>query len=245
MRVLLIVAYDGSNYSGFARNNNVPTIEGALNDAIGRLTGQPVEVIGASRTDAGVHALCNVAVFDNYSSIPADRFAAALNTKLPDDIRITRSYEVEPDFHPRRRDVRKIYEYRILNTPVELPTERLYSWHIGKGLDTDLMNKAARHLTGRHDFSSFCSSNGNHMQDKTRTVHHIDVSRNADIVKIKVIGDGFLYNMVRIIAGTLAEAGMGRLKPEAIVEILQARDRRAAARTAPPQGLTLARIEYL
>lgn len=245
MRVLLIVAYDGTNYSGFAKNNNVKTIEQELINAVFAVTSEQVEMIGASRTDAGVHARCNVAVFDTDGSIPANKFKNALNTALPDDIKIMESYEVSNGFHPRHCDVRKIYEYTIYNDKIQLPTDRLYSWHIYQNLDIEAMRKAAEYLSGRHDFSSFCSSNGNDIKDKTRCIHAITVNRAWNYIKIKVIGDGFLYNMVRIITGTLVDVGLGKIKAEEVKDILAAKDRTRAGRTAPAHGLSLLRIEYL
>lgn len=245
MRVLLIVAYDGTNYSGFAKNNNVRTIEQELTDAVERITKEKTELIGASRTDAGVHARCNVAVFDTDSNIPADKFKSALNTVLPEDIRITESYEVPSGFHPRHADMRKIYEYTIYNDAIQLPTARFYSWHVYRKLDIEAMKEAAEHLVGRHDFTSFCSNNGNYIEDKVRTVLHINIKKEWNFLTIKVIGEGFLYNMVRIIAGTLVDVGLGKISPDEVKKILDAKDRCAAGRTAPPQGLSLVRIEYL
>lgn len=245
MRVLLIVAYDGSAYSGFAKNHDVKTIEQELIDAVEKITGEKTDMIGASRTDAGVHARCNVAVFDTDSSIPANKFKNALNTALPDDVRIMESYEVPSSFHPRHRDVRKIYEYTIYNDAIRIPTDRLYSWHVYQKLDIEAMRKAAEHLVGNHDFTSFCSNNGNPMEDKVRNVLHIYVKKEWNYVRIKVIGEGFLYNMVRIIAGTLVDVGLGRMHADEVKEILLAKDRARAGRTAPAHGLCLMRIEYL
>lgn len=241
----MIVAYDGTGYSGFAKNNDVKTIEGELEVAVEKLTKMKAEIIGASRTDAGVHARCNVAVFDTESGIPPERFKEALNTVLPEDIRIMESYEVPVDFHPRHTKIRKIYEYRIYNDRIMPPTERLYSWHVYPILDVEAMIQGAEHLVGRHDFTSFCSENKNEVKDKVRTVLHVDVKKEWNYITVKVIGEGFLYHMVRIIVGTLVEVGLGKRNPDEIPEILEAKNRCKAGRTAPAHGLSLNRIEYL
>ncbi|WP_242839509.1 tRNA pseudouridine(38-40) synthase TruA [Butyrivibrio sp. NC2002] len=237
-RIFLEIAYDGTCYHGFAFQDNEKTIEGTIIDAIEQLTGEKTEVIGASRTDTGVHAYCNVAVFDTGSSIPPERFSNALNTKLPADIRITKSFEVSSDFHPRKRKTEKTYEYRIMNTDIEIPTDRLYTYHCSYRLDEKKMNEAAQYLIGEHDFSSFCSA-GAQVLSHVRTIRDIDVERKGSLVIIRVRGNGFLYNMVRIIAGTLMDVGRGKIAPEDMITIIEKRDRSAAGPTAPPQGLFL------
>lgn len=242
-RILLRVAYDGSRYCGWQLQKEVPTIEGELNRALSELTGEETAVIGASRTDAGVHALGNVAVFDTKSPIAAEKFAPALNQRLSEDIRIQSSKEVPEDFHPRHTNSRKLYEYCILNRDYPLPTKRLYSHFYRGNLDVDKMGEAAGHLKGTHDFTSFCCVN-TPVEDKVRTITDIDVCRKEDEIIIRVEGTGFLYNMVRIIAGTLMEVGRERLIPGSIPEILDKRDRQAAGPTAPACGLTLVGIRY-
>ena len=244
MRIKLIVAYDGTNYSGFAKNRDVVTIEGELNRALSDLTKENIEVIGASRTDAGVHALGNVAVFDTNCNIPPDRFRVALNTKLPEDIRIIKSETVSDSFHPRYTNVQKTYEYSIYTGDVMLPAKRLYSWHIYKKLDIEKMIEASDYIIGKHDFTSFCGVNGNQVKDKVRTVKKIDIINAENEIIIRVLGDGFLYNMVRIITGTLVDVGLCKIKPYEIKNILDAKDRRLAGRTAKASGLCLVKIEY-
>lgn len=288
-RILLTVSYDGTGYAGFQeQKSGVPTIEGELNRALTDLTGKAVEVMGASRTDAGVHALCNLAVFDTESRIPAEKFVSALNVRLPGDIRVQNSREVPQDFHPRFCDTVKTYEYVIYNARVPSPRRRLYSCFSYTPYDVERMREAARHLVGEHDFKSFCSA---HAQASTtvRTITAIEVlefpccqekeaiaagvpaeeqPRAAAMertqeqgneflqcdawhgispreIVIRVSGTGFLYNMVRIIAGTLMEVGRGKIEPARIPEILAACDRSAAGPTAPPEGLTLVRYEIL
>lgn len=242
-RIGLVVAYDGTNYCGWQVQPNGITIQGVLNETLTQLLGEPVEVMGASRTDAGVHALGNVAVFDTNARMPGDKFSYALNQRLPEDIRIQLSEEVEPDFHPRYCDSEKTYEYRILNRRFPVPTERLYSYFYHYKLDVKKMKEATSFLIGRHDFASFCGS-GAQVKSTVRTITSMDVWREGDIITIRVSGEGFLYNMVRIIAGTLIEVGNGQYPPERMEEILKARSREAAGPTAPAHGLTLMGIQF-
>lgn len=242
-RVLLCVSYDGTGYSGWQVQNNAPTIEGELNKAIFEMTGVKTEVIGASRTDAGVHGLCNMAVFDTESPIPGDKFSFALNTKLPDAVRIVWSQEVDADFHPRHMLTEKTYEYHIYNADFMPPTKRLYCFHERRNLDVEAMNRGAQYLVGEHDFVSFCSA-GSTAETTVRNVCGINVVREKEEVIIKVTGNGFLYNMVRIIAGTLMWVGMGVRTPEDVKDILEACDRSKAGPTAPANGLILADFKF-
>lgn len=242
-RVMLRVAYDGSSYHGWQIQNNAVTIEGTLREAIFDLTGEEVNLIGGSRTDAGVHALDNVAVFDTSTRIPAEKLPYALNRRLPEDICIQSAQEVAPDFHPRHCNSRKTYEYRILNTPFRIPQRRLYTNWIYGNLDVEQMSEAAACLRGEHDFTSFCSIYGQ-IEDHVRTIYDCRVLREGNEVALTVTGNGFLYNMVRIIAGTLIEVGKGQRPSGDIPDILEAKDRRAAGHTAPPAGLTLMRYEF-
>ena len=244
-RIKLIVAYDGTNYSGFQIQNNAPTIEGELKKCLSALLQEDVEVIGASRTDSGVHALGNVAVFDTATRIPAEKISYALNVRLPEDIRIQNSCEVPPDWHPRYQSSIKTYEYRIYNRPFPNPVVRLYSHHVYWPLDTAKMAEAAKYLTGEHDFASFCSA-GAQVQTTVRTIFEAGVqAEETGMITIRLKGNGFLYNMVRIIAGTLMEAGRGSLSPEQIRDILASCDRSKAGPTAPAKGLTLMGIQYM
>ena len=242
-RVKLVVAYDGTNYHGWQVQDNGITIEEVLNRTISELVQEDIKVIGASRTDAGVHACGNVAVFDTESRIPGDKFSFALNQRLPDDIRIQESCEVDADFHPRYADTVKTYEYNILNRRFELPSKRLYAAFCYYPMDIERMNQAAAYLVGEHDFKSFCST-GAQVQPTVRTIYAVNVTKEDDMVHIRITGNGFLYNMVRIIAGTLMQVGTGLMEPEQVKEILEARDRSKAGPTAVAKGLTLVEIRY-
>lgn len=242
-RIKLVIAYDGTRYCGWQLQPGQPTIEGELNRALSDLLGEEIIVIGASRTDSGVHALGNVAVFDTESAIPAEKICRALNVRLPEDIRVQSSTEVSPDFHPRRCVSRKTYEYRILNRKIALPTERLYTTFVYYELDLKRMQEAAGYLIGEHDFKSFCSVKTQAI-DTVRTIYQLDVNKLGDIITISVTGSGFLYNMIRIIAGTLIEIGRGAYPPERIKEMLEGLDRSLAGPTALAEGLTLMEIQY-
>ncbi|MDO4296259.1 MAG: tRNA pseudouridine(38-40) synthase TruA [bacterium] len=243
-RVKLTVAYDGTAYCGWQLQPNGVTIEEVLNRCLFELLSEPIQVIGASRTDSGVHALGNVAVFDTESRIPAEKICFALNQRLPEDIRIQKSEEVPLDFHPRKQNCIKTYEYRILNRKMEVPTQRLYAQFCYFPLDEKKMQEAANYLLGEHDFQSFCSAR-HQAEDTVRTLYSLTVQRDAeDCIHIKISGNGFLYNMVRIIAGTLMKVGMGVYAPEHVKEILEARDRQKAGPKAAAKGLTLLGLEY-
>ena len=243
-RIRLRVAYDGTAYCGWQVQPEVPTIEGELNQAISKLTKEEIIVIGASRTDAGVHAKGNVAVFDTESTIPADRFAYALNPLLPEDIVVVASDEVEADWHPRHCDTEKTYEYKILNSNFPDPMRRRDTYHVSFDLDLEKMREAAEYLKGEHDFKSFCNVH-TQVEDTVRTIYDLEVEKEGELITIRVRGNGFLYNMVRILAGTLIGVGRGAIAPEQIPAILEAKDRQSAGMTVPPQGLRLVEIDYL
>ena len=243
-RIRLIVAYDGTDYCGWQIQPNGMTIEEVLNEKLKKLTGEDIHVIGASRTDSGVHARGNVAVFDTESPIPPERMAYALNQKLPEDIVIVRSDEVPEDWHPRyQHDVRKTYEYHIYNAPVMDPLKRRYSTFVSFPLDVEQMRQGAAYLTGEHDFASFCNVRTN-VESTVRKVEELEIRQSGRDITIRITGSGFLYNMVRIIAGTLIHVGRGFYTPEKVKEILEARERTEAGVTAPPEGLVLAEIRY-
>lgn len=298
-RIMLRVAYDGTDYCGWQSQPNGTAVEEVINRELSALLKEPVLVIGASRTDSGVHALGNVCVFDTESQIPGEKFSYALNSRLPKDIVIQHSCEVEGNFHPRRCTCRKTYEYRIYNSVFPNPLLSRYSHFLYRELDAEAMRRAAGYLVGEHDFKSFCSVN-TQVKDTVRTIHSIEISEQAAgemslccaapdlppepgrndatgwksaepvlppepgrndgtrssampvsgqpgagrLITIRVSGGGFLYNMVRIISGTLIEAGLHWREPETMPQILAACDRAAAGPTAPACGLTLVEICY-
>lgn len=246
-RVKLTVAYDGTNYCGWQVQPNGVTIEEKLTEALQELLKEKVMVIGASRTDSGVHALGNVAVFDTNTRIPADKICLALNQRLPKDIVIQDSCEVPLTWHPRKCNSIKTYEYKILNRTVPLPGCRLDSYFYYWKLDVEKMRKAASYLIGEHDFKSFCSIR-TQVEDTVRTIYQITVEKTpvdgeyGGMIRIRISGNGFLYNMVRIIVGTLLRVGSGYYSPDCMKDILEARDRAKAGPKAPAHGLTLVSI---
>ena len=243
-RVKLVVAYDGTNYCGWQLQPNGITIEEVLNKALSDLLREPIAVIGASRTDSGVHAKGNVAVFDTESRIPAEKICFALNQRLPEDIRVQASEEVPLDWHPRKQNCVKTYEYKILNRKIDMPVGRLYAHFCYFQLDLEKMKQAASYLVGEHDFKSFCTVR-TQTEETVRTIYSLTLNKDEEgLITMRISGSGFLYNMVRIIAGTLLKVGMGIYPPEHVEEILDARDRQAAGGTAPAKGLTLVSLEY-
>lgn len=242
-RIKFIVAYDGTNYHGFAKQNNALTIQEVLERAIFAITREQVEVIGAGRTDTGVHARGQCCIVDTYTQITTYKLIKAINSKLPKDIVIKEMEDVAEDFHPRYRAKQKTYRYQILNSNTLDPFMYKYAYFYPYTLDIDQMIKGAHHIVGTHDFKCFCAA-GSSVKTTTRTVYHIAIRKVDDLIQIDICGDGFLYNMVRIIAGTLIEIGRGKLAPEEMQNILSSLDRDKAGPTAPPQGLTMLNIEY-
>lgn len=242
-RVKLDIAYDGTNYIGWQTQPNGITIEDVLNKKLSALLKEEIVVIGASRTDSGVHSLANVAVFDTNARMSAEKISYALNQRLPDDIMIQSSCEVPLDFHPRRCKSIKTYEYQILNRKFEIPTCRLYSYFVYIPLDVSAMQEATAYFLGKHDFKSFCSTR-TRITDTVRTIYSLEVTKNKEMIQIRISGNGFLYNMVRIIIGTLIKVGFHTYPPEHVKEILEARNRLSAGPKVPAKGLTLINIEF-
>ena len=243
MRVKMIVAYDGTNYCGWQIQPNGITIEQVLNEHLSRLLKEDIKVTGASRTDAGVHSLGNVCMFDTNTRMPAEKISYALNQKLPEDLVVVDSCEVSDDFHPRFSKNRKTYEYRILNARFRNPTRRLDTYFYHYPLDTEKMSEAAKYLIGEHDFASFCSANSQ-AQTTVRTIYDCTVSKAGDIITIRVTGNGFLYNMVRILSGTLLSVGLGQIPAAQIPAIIEGKSRPLAGPTLPPCGLFLTDVTY-
>lgn len=242
-RIKLTVAYDGTHYCGWQIQKNGITVEEVLNQTLSKFFKQDITVIGASRTDSGVHAMGNVAVFDADVTMPPDKISYAINNLLPNDIRIQQSEEVAADFHPRYCDTRKTYEYSIYNAQFPNPMVRLYSHFVYFHLDEEKMQQAANYLIGEHDFKSFCTPKEG-VENTVRTIYEIKVRREGNMVRIRINGNGFLYNMVRIIVGSLLKVGMGMFPPEQMKEILEAKDRTKAGHKAPACGLALLEVEY-
>jgi tRNA pseudouridine38-40 synthase len=247
MRVFkLVLAYDGSNYSGWQVQPGRTTLQGTLEEAIARITGQSARVAGSGRTDAGVHALAQVASFQSETELTTDVLHKALNAELPRDMAVISVAEAAADFHARASAVRKRYRYQLDDRPIRNVFARHYAWHCRYRLDSAAMHGAAQSLVGRHDFSSFETS-GSKRRSSIRTVFEISVERAAGEpsgIWLEIEADGFLYNMVRTIVGTLVEVGRGVRGESWPAEVLAARDRKAAGQTAPAHGLFLLRVDY-
>ena len=242
-RIMLVVAYEGTKYCGWQSQPNQITVEEVVNRELSALLGEQIQVIGASRTDSGVHAMGNVAVFDTETRIPAEKICYALNRSLPEDIVIQSSREVPADFHPRHYDSYKTYEYKIWNADFIQPFNRKYTHFVYRDLDIEAMQTAAKDFIGTHCFTSFCSTH-TQVQDHVRTITSLEVIKDGHLVTIRIRGNGFLYNMVRIIAGTLIKIGIHEMAPTCVPSIIEAENREAAGPTAPAQGLMLVGIEY-
>lgn len=243
-RIKLVISYDGTNYCGWQVQPNGVSIQSTLQKAIEDLVGEKIMLTGASRTDSGVHALGQVAVFDTNRNIPDWQFAGAVNQRLPRDIVIQESKEVPGEFHPRYNDSIKTYQYKILNRRRPLPKERLYSYFVPRTVNIDAMKKAAAYICGTHDFHNFCSQRSN-VKSTVRTVYSCNIDEENEFILLTITGNGFLYNMVRIIIGTLLNVGYGHKKPEHVKEMLEEEERKIAGPTAPAHGLTLMEIKYV
>ena len=241
--IKLKIAYNGTKYHGWQAQENANTIQSEVEKAIWKLTKEEVKIFGSGRTDAGVHALGQIANFYTDSTIPSDRFSYALNSLLPEDIVVVESECVEDSFHARFNARGKIYRYIIYNERQRSPFYKDLAWHVPMSLDIGLMEKAASFLEGTHDFRAFCAA-GTGVKDFVRTIYGITISKQRDCIEIVVRGNGFFYNMVRIISGTLIEVGTKKYVPEYIVDILNSRDRRLAGITAPSHGLYLVEVLY-
>ena len=241
--IKLTIEYDGTSYGGWQKQKNNRTIQQCIEEAIKLLTGEEVELIGSSRTDAGVHAKGMVANFITNSKIPADKFREAINTKLPDDIGIIKSEEVDKNFHSRYDSKGKTYCYTLVNRYEKVCIGRNYVYQVRDELNYNLMKEAAKYFLGKHDFKAF-KTNGSSVKTSVRTINGLELELKGDVIKIFVSADGFLYNMVRIIVGTLIEVGKGKIKPEDIESIIKNGDRSKAGPCVPPNGLVLEKVFY-
>ena len=242
-RVRLTVSYDGTGYSGWQRQENAMSVQQRLEEALQKALGMKTAVTGASRTDAGVHALAQAAHFDTSSTIPDEKFPFVLNNLLPYDIRVTNARLVTPDFHARFSCRGKTYTYRMHNAPHASALYRNLTCHVPVYLDAGVMDEAAKRVIGTHDFAAFAAAGGS-AKTTVRTITDAGVSRKGELVSLTVSGNAFLYNMVRILAGTLIEIGQGNLRPEMLTEALATGNRLLLGPTAPPHGLELTRVEY-
>lgn len=244
-RILFTIAYDGSDFFGWQKqpDENIRTVQGEFEKALGRFFKKNVECIGASRTDRGVHAMGQRAVIDIDTTVPTEKFPLALHSFLPEDISVVKAEDVSEEFHPRYYCVKKTYQYKIYNGKYRNPICRKYSEYCHVFLDEKKMNEVSKAFIGTHDFKAFAAS-GNSSKTTVRTIFDIDVKREGEFVVITVTGDGFLYNMIRIMAGTLMLAGTGKLDFDGLLKIIESRDRTKAGKTAGPNGLTLMEINY-
>jgi tRNA pseudouridine38-40 synthase len=240
----ITLAYDGTDFNGWQRQPDGTSIQALVEDALRELDGRDVIVTGAGRTDAGVHALAQVAAFSLERTIDPATVVRAVNVRLPESVRIVSAAIVDADFHPRFDATSKRYRYRIWNADVASPFERRYAWHIIDRLDVDAMNAAAATLVGTHDFAAFCGT-GSDAATTTRTVFESAIRNpQSALLEYEVSGDGFLRYMVRNIVGSLVDIGRGRMAPEWLGQVLASRDRTKAGRTAPAHGLFLVGVKY-
>jgi tRNA pseudouridine38-40 synthase len=241
--IKLTIEYDGTNYAGWQRQPLAITIQGEIERAIEKITGEETEIIGASRTDAGVHAKGYIANFHTNSKISIEKFTGAINSKLPLDIVILHSVDVPIDFHSRYNSIGKRYSYSILNRREAVAIGRNYMYHHKWVLDTKAMKEAAEHFIGTHDFSAY-KNLGSSAKTSVRTITELNIIKDEDLIKIYIAADGFLYNMVRIIVGSLIRVGEGKIKPNEIKSIIESKQRSKAGKSVPPGGLCLEEVFY-
>ncbi len=241
--IKVILSYDGTHYGGWQRQNNAVTVQEKVEMALKTLTGERITVHASGRTDSGVHALGQVLHFKTESGIPTERFALALNTQLPEDIRAIWAEDVQEGFHSRFCAKGKVYLYQIDRGAIASPFYRRYAWHIPKPLNVSIMDRAKDAFLGEHDFAAFMAT-GSCVHSTVRNIYRLDLSERKNRLKIEVEGNGFLYNMVRIMVGTLVEIGQGKKKAEDLPEIIASKDRERAGITAPAKGLFLKEVLY-
>lgn len=241
--IKLIIEYDGTNYYGWQKQPHQATIQETLEDSIRKVTKEKIDIIGSGRTDKGVHARGQVANFFTDSKIPGEKFKDAINSALPEDIAINYSEEVDSSFHSRYSAQGKEYRYLIYNRREPSPLLRNLAYHVPQKLDYGSMQKAIGHIIGTHDFRAFMAS-GSSVKDTTRTIYNVHLDKNGELIEFRINGSGFLYNMVRIIAGTLVDIGTGKIDNSYLSEIILSKDRKNAGHTAPPHGLYLERVLY-
>lgn len=241
--IQILIEYDGSRYAGWQIQKNGCTVQEKLTHAIEITTNEKISLRGSGRTDAGVHAFEQSANFTTDSAIPIDKIPYALNTHLPGDIRVIEAIERELDFHSRYSSKGKIYEYHVLNNLHGSALKRNRAWHVRHSLDIEKILAGMEFLKGTHDFTSFASARSE-VEDKVRTISSFDMRKEDSLLIFTLEGSGFLYNMVRIMVGTLIQTGIGKFEPEDLGKIMLEKDRRCAGITAPPQGLYLKKVLY-
>jgi tRNA pseudouridine38-40 synthase len=241
--IKLLLEYDGTGYAGWQVQPKRDTIQGRLEAALETVTGEEVRVVGSGRTDAGVHAIGQVAHFKTESSLKAEEFRKALNSILPRDIAVREATEEAEGFHARFSAKRKLYRYAVLQVETRSAFSHRYSWDVGYAMDTLSMNRAARYMLGTHDFSAFRAASCT-AKNPTKTIYRLEVHERGDDIVFLIEADGFLKHMARTIVGTLVEVGRGYLRSESVKEVLESRDWARAGPTAPPQGLFLLEVTY-
>lgn len=244
IRYKCIISYDGSGFSGYQVQPKKRTVQSVIEAVLTKMhKGSSVKISASGRTDAGVHAKGQVIHFESPLSLPVEKWEVALNSMLPEDISVLSVEKADPGFHARFDATGKEYRYYLNQSTKRDPFQRNYAFHYPYPLNLEAMRKASAYLLGTHDFSSFCSAR-TEVEDKVRTIETIEILQSEERISFHFIGNGFLYNMVRILVGTLIEVGSGKRQPEEIVEILEKRDRRYAGKTAPGQGLYLWQVFY-
>ncbi len=241
--IRLTIEYDGKDFNGWQKQPNKLNIQGEIERAIEEITGEKVDLIASGRTDAGVHALAQMANFKTNSNLPVEKYPIALNTKLKKSIRIQKAEEVEEDFHSRYHCKQKTYRYVINNSEQGSSIYRNLEYFVPNKLNVEKMQEAVKYFEGEHDFKAFKAS-GTSSKSSVRTIYKTKVEKQGDRIVIELTGNGFLYNMVRIIAGTLVEVGLGKIEPNGIPKIIEKGERARAGKTLPPQGLYLVKVEY-
>lgn len=242
--IKLTIMYDGKDFNGWQKQPNKLNIQGTIEKVISEMTGEEIELNASGRTDAGVHSFGQVANFKTNSKIPIDKFPIAINSKIKKSIVITNAEEVEERFHSRYNCKRKTYRYIIDNSEFPTPMYRYLEYHIPNKLNIGAMKKAAKYFEGEHDFKAFKSS-GTSSKSSVRTIYKAEIKKTENNrIYIELTGNGFLYNMVRIISGTLVEVGLGKIKPEEIKTIIESKDRQKAGKTLPAHGLYLMNVNY-
>lgn len=243
--IRIIVAYDGTHLAGYQKQpaDKGITVQGALEEGLSKICNEPIQVYGASRTDAGVHARFQVCAFQTSGTIPVNNIPRAMIAHLPKDIVITEAIEIPLDWKPRHNIFGKAYSYTIYNRIIADPLTHRYHWHVKKSLSLEVMRQGASYLVGTHDFTTLKGANTTPV-DPVKTIYAIGITEYNGHITINVIGDGFLYHMVRNMAGLLVDIGLGRIQPDSVPDLLSAKDRRKIGKTAPPQGLVLEEIFF-